>query len=233
MKLGIIETGRPAGFLGEKYDPYPVIFERLLRDAGLDHTVVPYAVLDGHIPTDVHACDTWLMTGSPHGVYEDHDWITPLEDLVRQGASEGKRMIGVCFGHQLFAQALGGKVVKSDKGWGAGVHTYRVLDREDWMVTDHEEVSIVVSHQDQVVETPPGAKVLATSDFCENALMTIGDTVMTMQFHPEMTKEFSSDLIDVRRDRMGDSVSDSAKASLAKDVHSADVAKWMAAFLRG
>ena len=233
MKLGVIETGRPAGDLLEKYGDYPEAFERLLRTADPAVEVAAYQVLDGVLPSDPHACDAWLMTGSPHGVYEDHDWIQPLEDFTRSAASEGRRMIGVCFGHQLFAQAFGGKVVKSHKGWGAGAHTYRIHTREDWMVTDHDTVSIIVSHQDQVVEAPKDAKVLGGSDFCEHGLMTIGERVMTMQFHPEMSPEFSSDLIDIRRERMGDAVSDAAKQSLGKELHREDVAKWMMAFLRG
>lgn len=233
MKIGIIETGRPVGDLLDKHGSYPTMFGTLLggADPGLEFRT--YAVLDGVLPTDPADCDAWLMTGSAHGVYEDHGWIKPLEDFSRRAADKGRRQVGICFGHQLYAQAFGGKVVKTDKGWGAGAHTYRIHDRADWMVTDHDEVSCIVSHQDQVVELPKDARVHGGSDFCEAGIMTIGDSVMTMQCHPEMSPQFSSDLIDLRRERMGDAVSNAAKESLAKTLHREDLAKWIVAFLKG
>ena len=231
MKLGIIETGKLVGVLAEKYDPHPIAFQRLLGPLDPDLDFATWSAVDGDVPTDPNACDAWLITGSRHGVYEDHPWMAPLTDFARRTADADKRMIGVCFGHQFLAQAFGGTAVKSDKGWGSGAHTYTIRKRADWMVTDHEEVSVVVAHQDQVVEPPPGAETLGGNTFCEHGIMTIGDTVMTMQFHPEMTKTFARDLIDVRRDLMGDTVADAARDSLEKDLHSDDIAKWMLAFL--
>ena len=233
MKIGIIETGRPVGDLLEKHGDYPTMFGQLLRGADPDLEFRTYAVLDGELLTDPVECDAWLMTGSAHGVYEDHDWIAPLEDFSRRAAEQGRKQVGICFGHQLYAQAFGGKVVKTDKGWGAGAHTYTIAERAPWMVTEDDTVSCIVSHQDQVVDLPQGAKVYGGSDFCEAGIMTIGDNVMTMQCHPEMSKDFSSDLIDIRRERMGDAVSDNAKDSLQKDLQRDALAKWIVAFLKG
>jgi len=233
MKIGIIETGRPVGDLLEKHGDYPTMFANLLRGADPDLEFRTYHVLDGELPTDPADCDAWLMTGSAHGVYEDHDWIKPLEEFTRRAAEMGKRQVGICFGHQLYAQAFGGKVVKTDKGWGAGAHSYKINERAPWMVTDDEAVSCIVSHQDQVIETPPGAKVYGGSEFCEAGITTIGDTVMTMQCHPEMSKDFSSDLIDIRWDRMGEAVSSAAKESLKKDLQRNALAQWIVAFLKG
>ena len=233
MKIGIIETGRPVGDLLDKHGDYPTMFGNLLRGADPDLEFRTYAVLDGELPTDPAECDAWLMTGSAHGVYEDHDWIKPLEAFSRRAAEMGRKQVGICFGHQLYAQAFGGKVVKTDKGWGAGAHTYEIAERAPWMVTGEDEISCIVSHQDQVVELPKGAKVYGGSAFCEAGIMTIGDSVMTMQCHPEMSKDFSSDLIDIRRERMGDAVSDTAKSSLGKDLNRETLAKWIVAFLKG
>ena len=146
----------------------------------------------------------------------------------------GQRLqLHTCFGHQLYAQAFGGKVVKTDKGWGAGAHTYTIAERAPWMVTEDDTVSCIVSHQDQVVDLPQGAKVYGGSDFCEAGIMTIGDNVMTMQCHPEMSKDFSSDLIDIRWERMGPPTSQAAKDSLSKDLSRETLAKWIVAFLKG
>ncbi len=237
MKIGIIETGRPVGDLLERHGDYPTMFANLLRGADPDLEFRAYHVLDGELPTDPADCDAWLMTGSAHGVYEDHDWIKPLEEFSRRAAEMGKRQVGICFGHQLYAQAFGGKVVKTDKGWGAGAHTYKITERAPWMVIDSDgelgEVSCIVSHQDQVVELPKNAKVYGGSTFCEAGIMTIGDNVMTMQCHPEMSKDFSSDLIDIRWERMGPPTSQAAKDSLSKDLSRETLAKWIVAFLKG
>lgn len=233
MKIGIIETGRPVGDLLEKHGDYPTMFAKLLRGADPDLEFRAYHVLDGELPTDPADCDGWLMTGSAHGVYEDHAWIKPLEDFSRRAAEMGIRQVGICFGHQLYAQAFGGKVIKTDKGWGAGAHTYTIAERAPWMVDGDDSISCIVSHQDQVVDLPKDATVYGGSDFCEAGIMTIGDSVMTMQCHPEMSKDFSSDLIDIRRERMGDQVSDTAKESLKKDLSRETLAKWIVAFLKG
>src|SRR5690606_28142769 len=111
--------------------------------------------------------DGLLITGSPAGVYEDHVWIAPLEHLVRETAKAGKPQVGICFGHQLMAKAFGGEVRKSDKGWGVGVHHYDVTADTPWMAPMQGKISCAVSHQDQVIAPPPGAKVIAGSDFCE------------------------------------------------------------------
>ena len=231
MLIGIIEPGKVMAEMRHHTPDYPTAFERLLSAVEPGLRFRPYHVLDGDLPDEPLACDGWLITGSAHGVYEDHDWIPPLEQFCRDVRGVGRPLIGVCFGHQLIAQAFGGKVVKSDKGWGAGIHEYHVSTPKAWMGAESDQAAIVVSHQDQVIEPPPEAEILGGSGFCEYGLMQIGETVLAMQFHPEMTKEFSSDLIDIRRERMGDAVSDAAKASLSGTADREQVARWMTAFL--
>ena len=114
-------------------------------------------------------CDGWIVTGSPHGVYEEHSWIPIVSELINDIYHASLPIFGVCFGHQLIAQALGGHVEKSIKGWGLGLHTYEINNKTDYMGNLPKEVTLNICHQDQVLEVPEGAKVYAKSEFCENA----------------------------------------------------------------
>ena len=81
MKIGILQTGHVADNLQEANGNYPEIFARFLGAEGFE--TVNYAVVDNEFPASADVADGWLITGSRHGVYEDHDWIKPLEDLIR------------------------------------------------------------------------------------------------------------------------------------------------------
>jgi GMP synthase (glutamine-hydrolysing) len=199
------------------------MFERLL--AGEDFDYATYNVVDGDFPGGPEACDGWLITGSRHGAYEDHDWIPPLEDLIRAIRDAGRPLVGVCFGHQIIAQALGGKVVKFDGGWSVGAQTYQFEDGP---------VTLNAWHQDQVVALPDGAQVLASSEFCANAAVAYGDRIYTVQAHPEFTATEVDGLI---RKRGPGVVPDALLADAADNLNaplgSSTIAKRFAATFRG
>lgn len=231
MRIGIIETGRPAGDLAHEFGSYPAMFERILRPHIPDIDCPSWAVLDGQKPPRPDSCDGFLITGSAFGAYEDHDWIRDTEDFVRACFEAGKPQLGICFGHQVIATALGGKVAKSDKGWGVGIHRYTVANRPDWML-GADSFGAVVSHQDQVLEAPPGASVVAQSDFCPIAGFRIGEKVFTLQCHPEMSTQFAHALYEVRRERIGPETIDVAQATLKGGADTDLIGSWMAAFFR-
>lgn len=169
---------------GGAYDGY---FDRLLAGNGFD--IQGWTVVDGEFPPDVYAADGWLITGSKHGAYEAHDWIKPLEEFIRAAYAAGVPMIGVCFGHQIIAQAMGGKVEKFDGGWSVGLTDYEIGDKT---------YSINAWHQDQVVEKPDCAEVFASTDFCANAGLLYGDRIWTIQPHPEYDSDFIAGLMAAR-----------------------------------
>jgi len=187
MKIGILQTGHsPEGLLASHGD-YDSIFAALLATQGLDAEAFP--VVDGIFPADIDTCDGWLITGSRFGAYEDHDWIPPLEDLLRRAYAAGIPIVGICFGHQILAQALGGKVEKFAGGWSVGPTAYEFEGRS---------VTLNAWHQDQVTEIPAEAKVIGRSAFCENAMLAYGDTAFSVQAHPEYSHEFIKGLADTR-----------------------------------
>ncbi len=231
MRIGIIETGRPAGEIGLKHGHYPTMFERLLKPHMPEIDCPSWAALDGQTLPTPDACDGFLITGSAFGAYEDHQWIRDTETFVRACQAAGTPLVGICFGHQVIAQALGGQVGKSDKGWGVGIHHYTVAGDAAWM-TGPKRFGAIVSHQDQVLEAPPGAEIIAQSDFCPVAGYRIGDTVFTLQCHPEMSTGFAADLYEFRRERIGSEMIDGALKTLNTEPDASLIAKWLVDFFR-
>ena len=200
MKIGILLVGRASEDLVDEYGTYAEMLIALINTEEQLFEFKTFNILDDEFPKDHLECDGWIVTGSPHGVYEDHSWIPTVSQLINNIYETNLPIFGVCFGHQLIAQALGGHVEKSEKGWGLGLHTYQVNDKPDYMSNLSEEVTLNICHQDQVLRPPQGATVYAKSEFCENAGFYIKDKVLTMQAHPEFLVDFTKALLTARRD---------------------------------
>ncbi|MFV0474362.1 MAG: type 1 glutamine amidotransferase [Pikeienuella sp.] len=205
MKIGVLQTGLVAEELVGAYGEYDQVFADLIRLADPAAEIEGWRVVEGVFPPGVDAADGWIISGSKHGVYEDHDWIEPLKAFIREAASAGAPMIGVCFGHQIMAEALGGRAEKSEKGWGIGPHEYEVIARPGWMRDAPAQLNLPAIHQDQVTRPAPDATRIACSEFCENAAFVYGDPErpygISIQPHPEFTAPFTRELIEARRDR--------------------------------
>jgi len=224
MKIAILETGRPPGTLAEQFGDYPTMFERML---GNEFEVVRFDAERGQLP-DPGAYSAYLITGSPAGVYEPLGWIGSLQEFIR--AADGSKMVGICFGHQAMAEALGGHVEKSEKGWGAGLHRYSIARKEPWM-DGVATIAIPASHQDQVVTRPPNTQVTASSDFTQFAGLAWTDRpAISFQFHPEFEPAFARALIEKRYDIVPDP--DAAIASLDQPNDNKRVAGWIRRFLK-
>ena len=232
MRIGILKTDEVHADLVGDFGEYPDMFMALLSPVDPDLEFVVYDVEKGEYPADIDEVDAYLMTGSKSSVYEDKEWIHRLSDFVRELHEHRKKLVGICFGHQMVAQALGGRTEKSDKGWGVGAHDALFHRLPEWHDGEDPEFVLLVSHQDQVVETAPGTEVLAGSDFCENAVCQIGDHILTLQGHPEFVKAYSDSILELRRERIGEERYRAGKASLSRDLHRERVAEWIVKFLR-
>lgn len=222
MQIGILQTGHAPESIKAELGEYADMFERLLAEQGLSFT--RYFVVDMDFPESVHAADGWLITGSKHGAYEDLPFIPPLEAFIREAYAAHVPMVGICFGHQIIAQALGGKVEKFSGGWAVGPTTYRI---------GGQEFSLNAWHQDQVTELPEGAEAIGGNDFCRNAALAYDDQILTIQPHPEFTPQMTRMLIDQRgRGVVPDDLLDDALAKLDGPTDSAAMARQIADFFK-
>jgi GMP synthase-like glutamine amidotransferase len=230
----IIETGLVSPKNRERHGSFPQMFERMIGAADASVTFNTVSLPDGEPLPDIADLEAILITGSPAGVYDGFDWIAPLEAFVRTAHDKGVPMVGVCFGHQLIAQALGGMVRKSEKGFGLGRHVYDIAP--DNGVIDGTRIALACSHQDQVITPPAGAKTILSSDFTPHAgLLYAGDTTLSVQAHPEFTVGFALACCEMVRSKgdAPDSVVTPAQASLAEPLESARLGGAITRFLTG
>ena len=222
MLIGILQTGQAPDSLMGPLGDYPALFAALLKDRGLAFKT--WHVEAGSFPADVHDADGWLITGSRHGAYEPHAFIPPLEAFIRRAYAQKVPLVGICFGHQIIAQALGGKVEKYADGWAVGAQTYDF---------EGETLTLNAWHQDQVVEKPPTAKVIASNAFCEYAALIYDDRALTVQAHPEFQDDFVDGLIRTRgRGKVPDPLLDRAASQLGGALDTEALADRIAAFFK-
>lgn len=229
MRVGILETGAPPRELQGRFGRYDAMFAALLKNGGYDWT--NFNVRAGDLPPRPESCDAYVVTGSPAAAYDRDGWIAQTRDFLRQAKGRAA-LVGVCFGHQLMADAFGGRVEKSAKGWGIGLHRYEIIERRPWMDgVDH--VSAPASHQDQVVEAPPHSIVIGGNDFTPMGMLAYADQpAISIQLHPEFEPAFAVALIEGRRGSLfPEARADEAVAELAEPNDNDRLAAWIERFL--
>jgi len=234
MKIGVLQTGSIPEEMADRHGPYVTMFERMLQRADPSFSAVLWDVnVGGEIPTSPDQADGWIITGSRHGVYEDHAWIEPLKAFLREAHAARAPLVGVCFGHQILAEALGGKVEKSDRGWGCGIHHYSIDQRAAWMDEEKETIAIHAMHQDQIVALPEGATVLAQSEFCPYSVLAYGETAMSIQPHPEFETSFERGIVELRRGSViPEALADAALDKIDGPNDSEMFGRWITNFFR-
>lgn len=211
---------------------YEDLFIDTLLDVDKDLSFVAYHVYRGILPSSVEQCDGWLITGSKAGVYEQLPWMKKLEAFLKEAYEADAPLIGVCFGHQILAHSLGGKVEKSDKGWGLGLQQYELLEPVAGL---DDVMDLYAIHQDQVVVVPDDARVFAKTDQCPNAGLLYKRRAVSFQPHPEFSKEMETDLINRNKGGIiSEEQADQALLSLEqKPAQGREIMSYMVDFIKG
>lgn len=233
MKIGLLQCDDVAPALIGLHGNYPDMIQTLL------HTVDPalsfevFACHQGRFPDIATRMDGWITTGSKCGANDDADWIGQLSDVIRRLWQTRQPLVGICFGHQMIAKALGGQVERSPLGWGLGAYPTTLEQQEPWMTPwQSTTLQLLASHQDQVTELPPQGRVLARSGFCPIYMMQVGDTCLGIQGHPEFSRAYTADLLASRRDRIPPERLQAARHSLRGAVNDLLVGRWLLNFIR-
>jgi GMP synthase-like glutamine amidotransferase len=236
MKIGLLECDhileRFRHIAGDYRDMFAELFARPAPQIALR----PFDVCNGEFPPSLDACDAYLATGSRFSAYDDVDWIHELKDFLRRIHEAKRPFVGVCFGHQLMAEALGGKVSRAETGWGVGVHNVDVIGREPpelWMRPEQSGCALQYMHRDQVERLPEDGVVIGRSDHCPVAIFRAGDSMLGIQAHPEFPKAYSKALLLDRVELIGEERVKAALASLDQLTDESVVARWIVEFLEG
>ena len=233
MKLCILENDYLDPAIEATYKGYGAMFERLLKDAGATGTFDIFNTVKGEYPESFDAYDAVLLTGSRADAFSTEPWVLTLRQKVEQLLQAKKKLVGVCFGHQLIGLILGARVGRAPQGWGAGRMTYQWLAPDMAQAEGRSDIALLASHQDQVFDLPEGATLLATSDFCPVAAFAVQDRVFCVQPHPEFVEAYSAFLLDKRRAALGEAQYLACTDSLAKGHDGDVVARMIVAFIEG
>ena len=192
--------------------------------------LIRYELDEGRVPTNVRECDGWLCSPSRNSTYDDVGRIRDSEALLRDFIAHETPFVGICLGHQLLAQALGGIVERSPYGWGVGVSNYEVVAHQPWMTPGQQNLALIGSHQDHVTRLPDGAELLFRSDYCPYGGFAIGERCWTLRVHPGFNPELADHLLANRIELIGSERVAQARATRHRPLDQDIVANWIAAF---
>lgn len=226
-RIGLLLVGHiDAGSLHIGGD-YPELYADLLQPHDIELTT--YRCDEGQMPESLSEQDGYICSPSRLSVYDDHQWLRDVEQLLRDMVATETPYVGICFGHQLMAQALGATVQKAPVGWGIGAKHYEVVESQPWMDST-ADIVLAASHQDQVMQLPDGARLMARAPYCPVGGMLIGERAWTLQVHPEFSPALADSLLATRLALFGEEAAEAARVTLKEPLQQNRIAGWMSRF---
>ena len=239
LRVAILRADDVRPELAGTFGEYPEMFEVLLSDANIGRALTDQVLLrteafranQGVYPANIDDYDAFIITGSKSGVYEDLPWITVLGEFVKLLHQRKKKLIGICFGHQLIASVLGGEAGKASTGWEIGVKVASLNGDVVNKFSGTERFKLLYSHQDQVFKAATGARILASTPGCPIAMTSLDEHVLTLQGHPEFSSAYAGALYQLRKGAYPQGCFNDAIESLTEDADHLKVARWMIDFM--
>ena len=233
MKVCVLDNDVLDPAVAATYISYGAMFERLLREAGADWTIDIFNTTQGQYPASFADYDAVMLTGSRADSFSQEPWVLELRQRVDGILAAKQKLVGVCFGHQLVGLCLGAKVGRAPQGWGQGRMTYQWHSPDFPQAEGRQDISLLASHQDQVLELPNGARLLASNDFCPVAAYAVDEHVFCVQAHPEFVESYSGYILNSRRKMLGEAIYNKGMDSLGDGHDGAHVGRMMVAFIEG
>jgi len=230
MIIGILQCDSVRSEFRQQFENYPEMFQSLLKKIDPSLSFRVYDVQHGHYPNSLNECNAYITTGSKASVYDGNAWIDVLEKFLIEINDHNIKLVAICFGHQLIAQAFGGSTEKSSNGWGVGVHTNKIHTKPAWMDPALQQINLLVSHQDQVIRLPEKAQLIAGSEFCPNGMFQLGNNILTIQGHPEFNAKYAETLMRFREKLIGKDQLEAGIKSLQQQTDEITIARWMIHF---
>lgn len=232
FKIGILNTDFVRPELVDTYGDYPYMFTELLKSADPAIETIAYDVMLDKYPADIDEVDAFLITGSKFSVYDDEEWIRRLGAFVVELDERKKKLLAICFGHQMVAHFLGGETAKSHRGWTVGVQRCAVTEDLAGHTFSGEYLNFLASHQDQVIKVADGAITIAHNEYCPHVMTRLGNHTLTLQWHPEFIKGYFQELLNLRRELLGEDIFQAALDSLSLPIDNQKFARWALDFMQ-
>ena len=231
-RIAILLTNDDDSAFAQAYPNDGEKFAARLRALRPDWVYEVLSVKDGVFPPCAPAYDGYLITGSPASVNNATlPWVEPLMASIRELDRFQVPTVGLCFGHQAIAKALGGVVGHNPGGWCLGVAETDVKHAEGWMQPEKSHLNLFAAHNEQVLTPPAQARVLSQSDFCPVGSFAVGQHFFTSQYHPEISRQFMADLLAYLDGKLDAGLIAQARAQINDALDDELMFRWIVQFL--
>ena len=234
LRVCILDNDNLDPAVAGTYVSYGAMTETMFAAAGVPWHFERFNTTRGEYPGSFDAYDAVLLTGSKADSFSDEPWVRTLRERTTELLRQRKKLLGICFGHQLIAYCLGAEVGRAPQGWGMGRMGYEwVGPRPLKPAAADATLNLLASHQDQVRTLPAGATLLARSEFCPIAAYSVDEHVFCIQPHPEFVEDYSAWILSKRPESVSAERRERVRAEMALPHDGLDVARFMRDFVEG